>query len=142
MSRFSLLVAALFSAAGFAVSGATGALADDRSELEKELTKFQGTWTIESSVTGGTELPAEDLKGFIVTFEGKTHTVKRGKEVIQVGTQMLDPSQSPKAIDVTMTEGPNKGAGSKSASTPRGRSGRRSSRAHPAPRTSSTFTGA
>ena len=30
--------------------------------------------------------------------------------MVQVGTQKLDPSKSPKAIDVTMTEGPNKGA--------------------------------
>jgi len=30
--------------------------------------------------------------------------------VIQVGTQKLDPSKSPKTIDMTLTEGPNKGA--------------------------------
>ena len=29
--------------------------------------------------------------------------------MIQVGTQKLDPSKSPKTIDVTMTEGPSKG---------------------------------
>ena len=29
---------------------------------------------------------------------------------IQVGTQELDPSKSPKTIDMTLTEGPNKGA--------------------------------
>ena len=46
---------------------------------------------------------------FVVTFEGDKHTVKKGDEVIQVGTQKLDPSKSPKTIDVTMTEGLNKG---------------------------------
>lgn len=30
--------------------------------------------------------------------------------MIQVGTQKLDPSKSPKTIDMTLTEGPNKGA--------------------------------
>ena len=30
--------------------------------------------------------------------------------MIQVGTQKLDPSKSPKTIDVTVTEGLNKGA--------------------------------
>jgi uncharacterized protein (TIGR03067 family) len=45
-----------------------------------------------------------------VTFVGDKHTVKKGDEVIQVGTQKLDPSKSPKAIDVTMTGGLNKGA--------------------------------
>jgi len=29
--------------------------------------------------------------------------------VIQVGTQELDPTKIPKTIDVTMTEGPDKG---------------------------------
>jgi uncharacterized protein (TIGR03067 family) len=91
-------------------SGGTGARADDKAEVEKELKKFQGTWTFESSEAGGKGLPAGELKGLVLTFEGDKHTVKKGLEVIQVGTQKLDPSQSPKAIDVTMTEGLNKGA--------------------------------
>ena len=101
---------ALFCAVGFAVSGGSGALADDKADLEKEVRKFQGTWTFESSKTGGKELPASELKGLILTCEGAKHTVKKGDEVIQVGTQKLDPSKSPKTIDVTMAEGPNKGA--------------------------------
>ena len=99
----------LFCAVGFAASSGPGALADEKADLEKEVKKFQGTWTIESSKSGGKELPANELKGLIVTFEGDKHTVKKGDEVIQVGTQKLDPSKSPKTIDVTMTEGPNKG---------------------------------
>ena len=54
--------------------------------------------------------PADDLKGLTVTFAGDKYTVKKGDEVIQVGTQKLDPSKSPKAIDVKVTEGLNKGA--------------------------------
>jgi uncharacterized protein (TIGR03067 family) len=102
--RISLV--ALFCIVGFAASGT---LADDKADLEKEVRKFQGTWTIESSKTGGKDLPADQLKGFIVIFEGDKHTLKNGDKVIQVGTQKLDPSKSPKTIDVTMTEGPNKG---------------------------------
>ena len=103
-------LAALFCAVGFAASGGTGALADDKADLEKEIKKFQGVWTFESSEAGGKELPAGELKGLILTFEGDKHTVKKGDEVVQVGTQKIDPSKSPKTIDVTMTEGPNKGA--------------------------------
>jgi uncharacterized protein (TIGR03067 family) len=99
----------LFCAVGFAASGGSGTVADDKAELEKEARKFQGTWTFESNVSGGEELPADQLKMFVVTFEGDKHTVKKGDEVIQVGTQKLDPSKSPKTIDVTMTEGPQKG---------------------------------
>jgi uncharacterized protein (TIGR03067 family) len=105
--RISLV--AMFCAVGFAASGGSSALADDKADLEKEVRRFQGTWTFESSKSGGKELPADVLKALILTFEGDKHTVKKGDEVIQVGTQKLDPSKSPKTIDVTMTKGPNKG---------------------------------
>jgi uncharacterized protein (TIGR03067 family) len=100
----------LLCAFGLVVSGGTGTRADDKAALETEAKKFQGTWTIESSVTGGQEIPRDLLKGFIVIYEGDQHTVKNGDKVIQVGTQTIDPSKSPRTIDVTMTEGPNKGA--------------------------------
>jgi uncharacterized protein (TIGR03067 family) len=99
-----IFLATLCCAVGFAASGT------DQTDLESELKKFQGTWTVESSTTGGMDLPAADLKAFILTFEGDTHTLKRGDELVQVGTQKLDPSKSPKAIDMIMTAGPNKGA--------------------------------
>jgi uncharacterized protein (TIGR03067 family) len=105
-----IALVALFCAIGFAASGGSGSRADDKADLEKELRKFQGTWTFESCETGGKGIPAGDLKGLTLTFEGAKHTVKKGDEVIQVGTQKLDPSKSPKTIDVTMVEGPNKGA--------------------------------
>ena len=82
----------------------------DNADVEKELKKFHGTWTFESVEAGGKEQPAADFKGMTVTFEGDRYTVKKGDEVIQVGTQKLDPSRSPKAIDVTVVEGLNKGA--------------------------------
>ncbi len=101
---------ALFCAVTFAASGGAGAPADDKADLEKEARKFQGTWTFESSEADGQAVPADQLKGLILVFEGDKHTVKKGDEVLQVGVQKLDPSKSPKAIDVTMTEGPSKGA--------------------------------
>jgi uncharacterized protein (TIGR03067 family) len=103
-------IAALFCAVGFAAAIGPGALADDKANLEQEVKKFQGTWTIESSETGGHALSADSLKDLVLTFEGDKHTVKNGDEVIQVGTQKLDPSKSPKNIDVTLTDGPSKGA--------------------------------
>ena len=104
-----ILSVLLFCAVGFAASGGPGTVADEKAELEKEARKIQGTWTFESSVTGGEDLPADQLKMFVVIFEGDKHTVKKGEEVIQVGTQKLDPSKSPKTIDVTMVEGPYTG---------------------------------
>jgi len=104
MNRMRISLAAMFCAVGVAALGA-----DDKKDLEKETKKFQGEWTIESSVTGGVEIPAEQLKGFVLTYEGDKHTLKMGDQVVQVGTQKIDPSKSPKTIDVTTTKGPNKG---------------------------------
>ena len=91
-------------------SGGTGARAGDRGEVAKELKKFQGTWTFESVQAGGKEIPAAEFKGITVTFEGDKYAVKKGDEVVQAATLKLDPSKSPKTLDVTVAEGPNKGA--------------------------------
>jgi len=104
-----IFLVALFCAVVFAASGGSSTLADEKADLDKEVRKFQGTWTFESSETGGEKLPIGELKALILTFEGPKHTVKKGDDVIQVGTQKLDPSKSPKTIDVTIAEGPNKG---------------------------------
>ena len=103
--RYTLV--ALACAAG--LSAAAGR-ADDPPDAAKELKKFQGTWTFASSESGGQKLPADQLKDLTLTFDGAKHTVKNGAEVIQAGTQTLDPAKSPKAIDVTLTDGPMKGA--------------------------------
>jgi uncharacterized protein (TIGR03067 family) len=100
----------LLCAFGLVVSGGTGTRADDKADVEKELKKFQGAWTFESSESGGQKRPADQLKDLVLTFDGAKHTIKNGTKVIEVGTQKLDLSKSPKAIDVTVTEGPNKGA--------------------------------
>ena len=91
-------------------SGGTGARAEDKADVEKELKKFQGTWTFESVEVGGKEQPAAEFKDMTVTFEGAKFTVKKGSDVIQVGTEKLDPSKSPKTVDLTVAEGLNKGA--------------------------------
>ena len=95
---------------GFSASGGPGTRADDKADVEKELKKFEGTWTFESVETGGKEVPIAEFKGITVTFEGDKYTVKKGAEVIQSATQKLDPSKSPKTLDVTVAEGVNKGA--------------------------------
>jgi uncharacterized protein (TIGR03067 family) len=109
MNRIRVCLVALLCTIVLPIAGGSGGRADDKADVDKELKKFQGTWTIESSVTGGVEIPAEQLKGFSVTFEGAKHTLKFEDNVFQAGTQTMDSSKSPKTIDVTMTEGPNKG---------------------------------
>jgi len=100
----------LFYTLGLIASGGTGAGADDKADVEKELKKFQGTWTFESVEAGGKKLPADQFKGITVTFEGDKYAVKKGDEVVEAATQKLDPSKSPKTLDAKVTDGPNKGA--------------------------------
>ena len=88
--------------------GGTVARADDKAEVEKELKKFQGTWTFASVETGGKELPADQFKGITITFTGDKYAVKKGDDVLQACTLKLDPSKSPKAFDVTV-DGATKG---------------------------------
>lgn len=102
-------LATLFCAIALAGHVVSGALADDKADFEKEVKKFQGDWTFESSETGGQKFPADQLKDLVLTFDGAKHTVKNGAAVIQAGTQTIDPSKSPKTIDVTLTEGPSRG---------------------------------
>jgi uncharacterized protein (TIGR03067 family) len=109
MNRFRVSLAALFCAVGFAAFGGPGAWADDKADGEKELKKFQGTWTFESIEADGKKLPADMFKGMTVTFEGDKYFVKLDDKVIEVATQKLDPSKTPKTLDTTVTDGPNKG---------------------------------
>src|SRR5262245_878768 len=105
MNRFRICFAVLSCAVGFAASGAAGALAGDKADVEKELKKFQGTWTVELVEAEGKEIPVATFKGMTVTFEGEKYTVKIGDQVIQVATMKLNPSKSPKTLDGTLAEG-------------------------------------
>lgn len=72
-----------------------------------DLKQFQGVWTIaEREVAGKPETPDAGIR---VTFDGDRVTVKRGDQVLMAGTQKLDPTTTPKAIDTTLTGGPKKG---------------------------------
>jgi uncharacterized protein (TIGR03067 family) len=109
MNRFRIGLAVLYCAVGFAASGVAGAVAGDKGNVEKELKKFQGTWTVELVEAEGKEIPIANFKGMTVNFEGDKYTVKIGDQLIQAATQKLDPSKSPKTLDTTVAEGVGKG---------------------------------
>ena len=104
-----IAMSALFCKLGLAAFGGTAARADDKPDIKVEFKKFEGAWTFESVEAGGKEVPAAEFKRITVTFEGDRYTVKKGDEVIQAATQKLDPSKSPKTLDVTVAEGPHQG---------------------------------
>lgn len=84
--------------------------ADDKADVEKELKMFQGTWTFESVEAGGKTVLSDGFKDMTVTFDGDKYAVKNGNDVVESATLKLGPSKAPKAFDVTVTEGPKKGA--------------------------------
>lgn len=91
-------------------AGAPVAHADEEPDVAKEFMKFQGDWTFESVEAGGVRLPDEPFEGRTVTYDGGSYFVKRGDTLEEAATMKLNPTKSPKTFDVTVTDGPNKGA--------------------------------
>jgi uncharacterized protein (TIGR03067 family) len=76
-------------------------LAADDAKKDKE--QLQGSWRPVSGEQGGKI--DQNAKEHLLIFDGDTFTIKRGDQLLLKGTFTLDPSQSPKAIDMKITEG-------------------------------------
>ena len=69
---------------------------------------IDGTWLPSSAEIGEKQFPDEVRKSIKLVVEGDKYTVTVGDKVDK-GTVKLDPKAKPKALDITGTEGPNKG---------------------------------
>jgi uncharacterized protein (TIGR03067 family) len=69
---------------------------------------LEGTWLPSEAELAGKQFPDEIRKTIKLVVKDDKYTVTVGKQVDQ-GTVKLDPSAKPKTIDITGTEGPNKG---------------------------------
>jgi uncharacterized protein (TIGR03067 family) len=76
---------------------------------KKELKTFQGTWVLVSAERDGKK--ASDEKAIrLVIMDTKYSLTQESSAVIgHRGAFLLDPAKKPKATDVTVTEGPEKG---------------------------------
>ncbi|MFI5456654.1 MAG: TIGR03067 domain-containing protein [Isosphaerales bacterium] len=74
----------------------------------KEYQAFEGSWRFDSIQAGGNDLPADSLKTSRLICKGRDFTAV-SPEGTDHGTFSVDVSKSPKTIDVTFTEGANKG---------------------------------
>src|SRR5262249_49743687 len=99
-----LCVACLVAAAGSFLS----AKAPIRDAVQQELARFDGTWEFVSIEVEGNAVPNDELQksGYLVIKDGK-FTFKDGD--VQAGTFKVLPKFKPKQVDVTFTEGPEKG---------------------------------
>jgi uncharacterized protein (TIGR03067 family) len=69
---------------------------------------LEGTWLPSAAELGGKAFPDEVRKTIKLVVKGDKYTVTVGKQVDR-GTVKLNPKAKPKALDITGTEGPNKG---------------------------------
>ncbi len=101
MKRSLLLVWALL-----ATLGAAWAVDDKVADEDK---KFEGTWVVTMMEVGGQKVPEQAFAEMTFTFKGKKYEQKVGDTLVEGGTQDLDPSKTPKNMDINVTDGETKG---------------------------------
>jgi uncharacterized protein (TIGR03067 family) len=69
---------------------------------------IQGTWLPATAELGGKALPDEVRKSIMLEVKDGKYTVTTEKSIDQ-GTVKLNPAAKPKELDITGTDGPNKG---------------------------------
>jgi uncharacterized protein (TIGR03067 family) len=75
---------------------------------DKDGDAMQGTWVPSAAELAGEKFPDEIRQTIKLVVKGDKYTVTIGKMTDQ-GTVKLNPSAKPKTLDITGTEGPNKG---------------------------------
>jgi uncharacterized protein (TIGR03067 family) len=86
--------------------------ADAKDDKKKELDKLQGTWTATTVEYNGEKVLGDSIKELKVVVEGDKLTVKgEDEEVKKYGkaTLAIDPSTTPKILDISITSGDEKG---------------------------------
>jgi uncharacterized protein (TIGR03067 family) len=101
MKRSLLLAWALL-----ATLGVSWAVDDKVADEDK---KFEGTWVVTMMEVGGQKVPEQAFAEMTFTFKGKKYEQKVGDMLVEGGTQDLDPSKSPKHMDINVTDGQTKG---------------------------------
>lgn len=85
----------------------TAANADDAA-IDSEIAKWQGTWKVVSFLSDGKLLPPEKIKPIQLTVDGDRYHFQNGA-FQERGTYQFHPKQRPKALDIVVGEGPDKG---------------------------------
>jgi uncharacterized protein (TIGR03067 family) len=95
------VVAAIASYARAAGDSAEGA-------ADAEARKWQGTWRAVSFEHDGKQTPTEKLKPIRLTVEGTAYHFQNG-DFSERGTYQFHPDADPKALDIVVGQGPDKG---------------------------------
>ncbi len=90
--------------------GGSACLADDKAEaVQAELKRFEGTWRFVSMEFEGKAIPEDSFKDSQMTIVGDRFTTK-GRGESAEGTFTVDPTASPKTIDIAIVSGSGKKA--------------------------------
>jgi uncharacterized protein (TIGR03067 family) len=73
-----------------------------------DLKKMQGSWVMVSLIENGKEVPAAERQKRRLTIKGNVSTLTFGKEK-STGTYKLDESKKPRTLDITLSDGEDKG---------------------------------
>ena len=90
------------------LTGLLVAADDAKDATKKELAKFTGTWKIESVEVDGNKPGAEVFKDWKLVIKDDQFTFHDGKMTTK-GQFKVDVTKKPKTIDITFTDGPEKG---------------------------------
>jgi uncharacterized protein (TIGR03067 family) len=88
---------------------AAGAFQSAEERVQREEEKLAGTWQVVSVEADGQAVPAQQFRGLRMTFKAGKFTAQKGQGDRQEGTYKLDPSKSPKQIDISRKDGPAAG---------------------------------
>jgi RNA polymerase sigma-70 factor (ECF subfamily) len=77
-------------------------------EVKADREVMQGQWVIASFIFNGEERPRDTFKDLGLEIKGDKYLIKQGGETA-LRTFRLDPAKTPKAMDITYDDGPNKG---------------------------------
>jgi uncharacterized protein (TIGR03067 family) len=76
--------------------------------VEAELKKFEGTWKYELVEVEGKAVPQEESRDDRLIIKGDHYTAKTRRGTVS-GVFEVDPTVTPKTIEVTLSDGPSKG---------------------------------
>jgi uncharacterized protein (TIGR03067 family) len=94
-------------ALAFAAVCGAAALAADKA-VDDEIAKWQGTWKAVAFEHDGKQTPPEKLQPIKLTVTGANYHFQNG-DFSERGTYKFQPDKDPKALDIVVGEGPDKG---------------------------------
>ena len=93
---------------GFGSLPAAGDAKDEA--IKKDRKRYEGTWQVVSLVVDGNKAGEEDARKVTVSNAADgTWAIEAEGNVVLRGTSVIDPTKKPKAVDLTVTEGADKG---------------------------------